>query len=124
MNDDILVVSGGGSTAVSTDDLFAERAALDALRHQATGWGVELGRIQSLASGAAAVPAPAWTSTGPDYALFAAASPWGFFAATGTSSTCSWRTNVVCWVFLRTAGTAFATRFSPAFNGATGTVLI
>ena len=72
MNDDILVVSGGGSTAVSTDDLFAERAALDALRHQATGWGVELGRIQSLASGAAAVPAPAWTSTGPDYALFAA----------------------------------------------------
>ena len=82
MNDDILLISGGGSTAVSTDDLFAERAALDVLCHQAAQWGVELRRIRSMASGAAAVPAPAWTSTGPDYALFAAAQALDHVAAT------------------------------------------
>lgn len=69
MNDDILVVSGGGSTAVSTDDLLAERAVLEVLRVQSAEWGAELVRIQATSS----IPAPAWTSAGPDYALFAAA---------------------------------------------------
>lgn len=73
MNDDILVVSGGGSTAVSTDNLLAERAVLDVLRVRSAEWGAVLVRIQSISSGEWAIPAPAWTSNGPDYALFAAA---------------------------------------------------
>ncbi|CRM02448.1 hypothetical protein [Pseudomonas sp. 31 R 17] len=54
----------------------------------------------------------------------AAASPFGFDATAGTSSTDSWRTNAVRCVLLRTIGTAFETSVSPAFNGATGTALI
>ncbi|CRM14449.1 hypothetical protein [Pseudomonas sp. 25 E 4] len=52
----------------------------------------------------------------------AAASPAGFFADTGTSSTGDSCTSAVRCVFFRTAGTAFGTSASPTFSGATALI--
>ncbi|CRM49655.1 hypothetical protein [Pseudomonas sp. 25 E 4] len=52
----------------------------------------------------------------------AAASPAGFFADTGTSSTGDSCTSAVRCVFFRTVGTAFGTNSSPTFSGATALI--
>jgi hypothetical protein len=55
-----LVVSGGGSTVVATDEMLARAAALRVLNSEARDWRNRLERIRDLER----VPAPAWTSRG------------------------------------------------------------
>ncbi|ANP74712.1 hypothetical protein [Cryobacterium arcticum] len=51
-----LTVSGGGSTLVATDVVFAEMAALRLVQGDAEGWRDRLGRVSALGVG----PAPGW----------------------------------------------------------------
>ncbi|QYF73284.1 hypothetical protein [Cryobacterium sp. PAMC25264] len=51
-----LTISGGGSTLVATDVVFAEMAALRLVQDDAEGWHARLGRVSALGVG----PAPGW----------------------------------------------------------------
>ncbi|SDK38888.1 hypothetical protein SAMN05216282_105185 [Cryobacterium psychrotolerans] len=63
-----LVLSGGGTTMVSTDALLAQAARLALLRADARDWQARLERIRALE----ALPAPAWSAEDPGLAVFAA----------------------------------------------------
>lgn len=64
-----LVLSGGGTTMVATDVMFAQAARVRLLQAEAEGWQARLRRIRALDL----VPAPAWTGDDPGLALFDAA---------------------------------------------------
>lgn len=63
-----LIVSGGGSTMVSTDALLAEAARLRVLHADATSWRERGARIRALES----EPAPMWSAGDPGLAVYAA----------------------------------------------------
>lgn len=63
-----LIVSGGGSTMVATDDLLAQAALLRQVHQQAADWRGRLSRIRSMDL----TPAPAWRPDDPGSALFGA----------------------------------------------------
>lgn len=63
-----LVVSGGGSTMVATDELLAEAAELRLLQRDAVDWRDRLTRIRMLDD----TPAPAWEPGDVDLAVFRA----------------------------------------------------
>lgn len=63
-----LIVSGGGSTMVATDDVLAEAAVLRHLHEAAADWAGRLSRIRSLDD----TPAPAWRPSDPGPAVFEA----------------------------------------------------
>lgn len=63
-----LVVSGGGTTMVSTDVLLAQVARLRLLQADAAGWRERGARIRALE----AEPAPMWAADAPGLAVFAA----------------------------------------------------
>jgi predicted esterase len=64
---DRLIVSGGGTTLVATDELLAEAAMLRLVHSQATSWLVQLERIRLLGS----TPSPGWTAGDPGLGTFA-----------------------------------------------------
>ena len=63
-----LVVSGGGTTMVSTDVLLAQAARMRLLQADAAGWQDRGARIRALE----AEPAPMWAADDPGLAVFAA----------------------------------------------------
>ncbi len=65
---DTLIVSGGGTTMVATDELLAQAALVRLLHAEVEGWQARLGRIRSLET----VPAPAWTAADPGLGVFEA----------------------------------------------------
>ena len=54
-----LMISGGGSTLVATDVVFAQVATLRLVQGEAEGWQEQIGQVQSLGVG----PAPGWQPT-------------------------------------------------------------